>query len=189
MPAVGFPFSLLPESAALEASFRDQDWSRAGFLLKEQNDKLLEFINSLLGPYDEYTPVWTRGVGTPAIGNGYVNGYYKLLGTMVDLDIVLVGGTTTTSGTSGAFSLSLPYPAAPKPGSSNSRRVVGPAYFFDSGVLHRRGICYVDENQSVLQALFEESAGSTWGASNPTSLTNGDLATFHLRYEAKIPNV
>ena len=57
--------------------------------------------------WQTYVPVWTSGAPAAAIGNGTLQGRYRRRGRSLELNIRLIGGSTTTWGGTG-WSLSLP---------------------------------------------------------------------------------
>jgi cytoskeletal protein CcmA (bactofilin family) len=58
-----------------------------------------------------YTPVWTAASVNPAIGNGTIEGYYKLVGKTCFVRGNIAMGTTTTFG-SGEWYVSMPFTAS-----------------------------------------------------------------------------
>ncbi len=55
-----------------------------------------------------YLPTWTAASGTPSIGNGTLEGVYSLVGKRIEGRIRLVAGSSTTFGTSGDWTFTLP---------------------------------------------------------------------------------
>ncbi|MGW9437927.1 hypothetical protein [Streptomyces sp. NPDC055607] len=70
----------------------------------------------VLAAWVTYTPVWTAATTNPVLGNGSIIGRHKKLGRLVNYQIDLTMGSTTTYG-SGAWSITLPFPAAASSGS------------------------------------------------------------------------
>jgi hypothetical protein len=68
------------------------------------------FFNYVYTELKTYTPTWSANVTNPVIGNGTLNGYYKLSGSMCFADINLLIGSTTTTG-SGTYTFQLPFKA------------------------------------------------------------------------------
>jgi hypothetical protein len=58
-----------------------------------------------------YTPVWTASVTNPVIGNGTIEGYYKVIGKTCFVRGNIVMGSSTTFG-SGEWYVSMPFTAA-----------------------------------------------------------------------------
>lgn len=55
-----------------------------------------------------YTPVWAGPAG-PTLGSGILQGHYYRVGTWIDLAIVLQFGASTTPGSGGYWTWSLPF--------------------------------------------------------------------------------
>lgn len=70
------------------------------------------------GVWQDWTPTWTAYTTNPAIGNGSLAGRYCTVGKLLNANIYVAFGSTTTAG-SGAYSFT--YPVAP----SNYRFVNG----------------------------------------------------------------
>lgn len=73
--------------------------------------------NDILAAWTPYIVNWTGAGSNPAIGNGTLNGAYRLVGKTVDFRIYLQAGSTTTFG-SGLYSFNPPFP--PKAGNPQS---------------------------------------------------------------------
>ncbi|MFD0074249.1 hypothetical protein ACFVIY_17630 [Streptomyces sp. NPDC127166] len=79
------------------------------------NAEVRDQFTDLLAAWTAYTPVWTATTN-PSLGNGTLVGKYRKIGRLVNFQIDLTMGTTTTYG-SGAWSLTLPFAAAASSGS------------------------------------------------------------------------
>jgi len=64
-------------------------------------------IAAAVGPWTDYTPVWTSSGTQPSIGNGGIVGKWRRVGDSMEVAIAAVFGTTTTYGT-GTYNFSLP---------------------------------------------------------------------------------
>lgn len=112
-----------------------------------------------------FTPVFTAGGGSPAVGDGALTGEYSQAGSQVTATINFAVGSTTNLG-SGELRFSLPVPCA-----SALVQVIGRALINDSGTLY--------EATAQLAAtgtyftLIRDTSGSVTGAS-PATLGNGD---------------
>ena len=62
------------------------------------------------GEWTSFTPTWTGSTTNPAIGNGLIEGRYKLVGKTVHVWMMMTAGSTTTFG-SGEYKISLPVTA------------------------------------------------------------------------------
>jgi hypothetical protein len=76
-------------------------------------DVLLDPIDALPGVSGLWTPFTTGWAGSdgigPGLGNGILNGRYLQIGKWIDVAILLQMGTTTTYGTSGYWTVYLPF--------------------------------------------------------------------------------
>ncbi len=61
--------------------------------------------------WTSYTPTWTAGTTNPSIGNGTIEGYYKVIGKTCFVRGNIVMGSTTTFG-SGEWYVSMPFTAS-----------------------------------------------------------------------------
>jgi len=122
-----------------------------------------------------YTPAWTSAGTAPAIGNGSLAGKWKRTpGNMIDGEIAITTGSTTTYGT-GIYSLSLPAtPAA-------AQVVIGEVYALNSGVGFQAGAVVVSGSTAT---VYFHGSGNTWGATGPWTFKNGDYVKIRFRYEA-----
>lgn len=62
------------------------------------------------GELASFTPTWTGGGTAPVIGNGSMSIQYFKLGPLVIMWFDIAAGTTTTFGTAGAWTWTLPFP-------------------------------------------------------------------------------
>jgi hypothetical protein len=68
--------------------------------------------DSVTGAWTAYSPTLGSNGGNATIGNGALSGRYKKIGKTVHILIVLVGGSTSTFGTGGAY-IGSPFPVTP----------------------------------------------------------------------------
>lgn len=81
------------------------------------NAEIRDQFNDLLSAWTAYTPSWTAATTNPVLGaNGTLVGKYRKIGRLVNFQIDLTMGSTTTYG-SGAWSITLPFTAAASSGS------------------------------------------------------------------------
>ena len=59
------------------------------------------------GEWTGFTPTWTASSSNPSIGNGLIEGRYKIVGKTVQVWMMMTAGSTTTFG-SGEYKISLP---------------------------------------------------------------------------------
>lgn len=94
------------------------------------NSSLAGMTSQLLNWYEEgtYTPTFTADSGTaPSVGNGTLSGAYTRIGRLVQSQIKLVLGSTTTMGSGGVIQFGIPFSA------SSSAGATGTAYIDDTG--------------------------------------------------------
>lgn len=75
-------------------------------------EAFLAGMSTIQDAWTDYTPTWTATGGTPTIGNGTLAGRYVKVGKLVVLNIAVVMGSTTSIGTTTAWTFSLPFAAA-----------------------------------------------------------------------------
>jgi hypothetical protein len=76
--------------------------------------------------WTSYTPVWTAASSNPSIGNGTIEGYYKVIGKTCFVRGNIAMGSTTTFG-SGEWYVSMPFTA------SNADAILMTAQLLDNG--------------------------------------------------------
>jgi hypothetical protein len=76
-----------------------------------QNAVTASFVTPYEGAWTSYTPVWTANSSNPVIGNGTLEGWYKVIGKTCFVRGNIVMGTTTTFG-SGEWYVSMPFTAS-----------------------------------------------------------------------------
>ena len=94
------------------------------------NTPLAGMTSQLLNWYEEgtYTPTFTADSGTaPSLGNGTLTGAYTRIGRLVQAQVKLLLGTTTTMGSGGVLQFGLPFTASSVAGAT------GTAYIDDTG--------------------------------------------------------
>lgn len=129
-----------------------------------------------------YTPAWTAATTNPAIGNGTLTGRYMQTGKMVDLEIFLKAGSTTTFG-SGNWFFALPVTAT-------NNYFTGTAFILDSGtsffgmnILNATDVTIASPSTTkIFGASF--TVGTTLGATVPMTWTTSDQLTINYRFEA-----
>lgn len=124
-------------------------------------------------PRTVYTPTWT-GTGSPAIGNGTLNGSYVLDGDVCHLSIQLTIGSTTTLG-AGAWSFSLPKQA--------SRQHAGSAYLEDvSGPAVYSATAYIQDLASTVRVTVSGTTGAYAGSATPFAWATGDKLIINVSF-------
>lgn len=152
------------------------DHNTAIGLLEDRDRDLEDFVSLIAEPWLAYTPTWTAQSGTAGtIGNGTLQGRYRVLGRLVFVSIDLITGSTTTYGT-GFWGFGLPSGIACA-GNANSRTLLSAwAYDLSSsneyvGVARGSGSVGAFDNTSLVPAFPNAFAG----ASRPFVWAAGDL--------------
>lgn len=121
-----------------------------------------------------YTPVWTAASSNPSPGNATLTGRWKRVGRIVEFQITLTTGSTTTNG-SGGYRFTLPVAAQ----TSQTGTAVGSALFNPvSGTV-----------TGFTVGLFSSTQVMAWAsgpmsAANPMAAATGDLISLRGTYEA-----
>jgi hypothetical protein len=122
-----------------------------------------------------YTPTWSGG--SPAIGNGTLEGSYVREGDRCKLRIRLIIGSTTTVG-AGAWSFSVPYAAA-----TNS---VGQAFVQNaSPVAFYPGIVTINSDAASIVAVIAGFTSTYMGSATPLTWDTGDRIDLEIEYTVK----
>ncbi len=111
-----------------------------------------------------YIPTWTAASGTPAIGNGSLTGVYSQVGKLVTFSIRLLAGSTTTFGTSGDWTFTLPLTA--EYGSAGS------AYALDSSPGNNYSAGIVFPTATTVQVIA--STTTYYGTTTPFTWETSD---------------
>ena len=115
---------------------------------------------------------WTASGTNPAIGNGTLVNNYTVIDGVIENNITLTAGSTTTFG-SGQWSFSLPY-ASPVD-------AVGSAWINDAGTAFFVGTALVFAGASVVN-VFTPNSGAGIGAAIPMTWASGDRLVIKLSY-------
>lgn len=124
-----------------------------------------------------YTPVWSADTTNPSIGNGILEGRYTKIGTLVNMSIKIVMGSTTTFG-SGSYSFGLPF-QADNDSFLNGVRVLG----LDVGTAYRFGTM-IPAGGGFAVRVLNDSTFTAWNPTNPHTWANTDEITINLTYKA-----
>ena len=125
-----------------------------------------------LEAWTTYTPTWAASGTAPAIGNGFIGGWYKRIGQVVHFRIRVNPGTTTTFGT-GTWSFTVPVTAY-ELGPCGSHAIL------DLGVNWYHGSALLDSTTTVSLGLDTGFAGQ----GTPATLGSGDGIYVAGTYEA-----
>jgi hypothetical protein len=125
----------------------------------------VDAANYISMPRQVYTPVWTSG-GSPAIGDGALNGSYIYDGDTCRGNIQITIGSTTNVG-SGAWSFSLPKQAA--------RNSSGSAYIEDaSPAAVYSATSHIAAGASTVRVAVAGSTAAYMGSATPITWAAGD---------------
>ena len=128
-----------------------------------------------------YTPVLSGPATAPTLGNGIVSGRYMQVGKLVHVAILFRYGSTTTGGTGGYWTLSLPFPPLIVAGLS-AQQVAMPAAALSTTVISSGPLIAHHLNNAMYVVT---TAGSLVGPTVP--FTWGDGATLIIRGSYEIP--
>lgn len=118
------------------------------------------------GEWTGFTPTWTAATSNPTVGDGLIEGRYKMVGKTVHVWMMMTMGSTTTFGT-GEYKISLPVAAR------SIASVVLNLVMYDNGTRHYNSLAHNDyttggslNNTSVTlfwdTGVVTESAPFTW---------------------------
>jgi hypothetical protein len=137
----------------------------------------------ITSPWSAYTPTWTTDGGTqPALNNGTLTGFFKLIGKICFVRVKLNPGSTTTFG-SGAFQFSLPFSA------SSPDSIQFPCSILNNGFAWYQatvnGTYSGDVNKSAIIALSSGGVNSSEAvtATHPITFGVSDSLQFNGSYE------
>lgn len=129
--------------------------------------------------YDDrisYTPTWTGGGTPPAIGNGSLSAYYTRQGRRVIYSLSLQAGSTTTFGSGGAWTFTLPVAA-----SAVLARQIGSCLSDDVGTGFDVGASQVSASGTTV-AVIANSGGAVTNTV-PHAWAATDRFSFEIEYE------
>jgi hypothetical protein len=122
-----------------------------------------------------FTPTFTAGGGSPAIGDGSILGKYRIVGDSIEVNIILTVGSTTNLGT-GELRFNMPgdflIDSTKLP---DGARVSGVAWITDasSGANNRSGYV-VSTNADFSFAVYPTGTGSVMSSTVPFTFAVGD---------------
>jgi len=125
-----------------------------------------------------YGPTWATTGTPPVIGGGSLTAQYVRRGTWVEVDMKLAFGSGTTAGT-GAFTLSLPFAAAP---AAQSYRVAGFGLANDNDQ-GDYGVIFQIFSPTTIVGYHTTDRSNGIGGTVPFTWTTGDSLTARLRYQ------
>jgi len=142
------------------------------------NQEIRDQLNSFLGAWTSYTPVWSGSTTNPVLGNGSIGGRYLKVGRSVHAQIKLTTGSTTTYG-SGTWRWSLPAAAA------SSQDMIGSVFVGDASAGYSTGAAYISaSNTDVAAYVGAPAAGAALSPTVPQTFASGDRVWIGATYEA-----
>ena len=123
-----------------------------------------------------YTPTWTGGSTAPAIGNGSLSAYYTRTGRRVIYSLSLQAGSTTTFGSGGAWTFTLPIVA-----SSVLARQIGSCLSEDAGTGWDVGASQVSASGTTITVIANSGGAIT--STVPHTWAATDRFSFEIEYE------
>lgn len=121
-------------------------------------------LAAAIGPWVDYTPIWTSSGTQPSIGNGALVGKWRRVGDSMEVTIVAVFGTTTTFGT-GTYNFSLP---SGYTFNGTAAQTLGPARLFYSA--HNSGLSWLSSTTTlgvlVPAGFVGQTVPVTWASGN-----------------------
>lgn len=136
--------------------------------------------SSLDTAWTPYTPVWTAASTNPVIGNGTIEGYYKVVGKTCFVRGNIAMGSTTTFG-SGEWYVSMPFTA------SHADAILITANLLDNGTAWynatMNGARAGFNNRSAIQYQNTGGTASDTNATQPFTWTTSDRFIWNGSYE------
>lgn len=119
-----------------------------------------------------YTPTWTASGGSPAVGNGTLEGEYIRVGELCHLRVRLdIGSTTSTAGNAWLFSLpELSVGAA-----------AGSVLIYDASAAVKSGTAHIQSGSAWVFAHVQGTG--TVGATIPVTWVTGDYLQISVTYK------
>jgi hypothetical protein len=135
-------------------------------------------------PWSSDQTSWTAQTTNPAIGNGFIEGKYRKIGTDVRYRFSLTAGTLTTFGT-GGWLFKIPFQAVlPKTGINAMAPAIGSCHGFQGGSANYTGAVIFFDNLHVM--LASHAVANTWQSNTPVTWTasSSNLWGFQIDYES-----
>lgn len=137
-------------------------------------------LNAIGGNWTDYTVAWGSGGTPPAIGNGSKVGRYCLVGKLVMARINLVMGSTTTYGTAGFWTFSLPFTAATVGVTGNLWP--GIVQDLDLGTGYKLGVAQIASGANVVTPI-DPATANFYTFNVPQTWAAGDQLHMQVQYE------
>lgn len=147
----------------------------AGFAVHDQSGNATNFVDTL---GEDFTPVWTASTTNPTLGNGTLTGRLTRTGKLVNVDIELEFGSTTSPG-SGTYTFSLPAAYSNLTVKKTSEGTVRGA----SGGTFQVGAVVVTGSPAPSFTLYHHGGGNSWGPTLPVTWASGNTIQFSVTFE------
>ena len=143
-------------------------------------------LNGIGETYTTYTPVWSSTGTQPTIGNGSVTGRYVRINKLIQVQIRIVIGSTSTAGT-GDYRLTFPVNAEFS-GEFGWGACAGSGFIYDAsaGTAYDMQASYVNSATTFRGLVYANSTQGTitWGQGSPITPATADEFVFNFIYEA-----
>lgn len=133
------------------------------------------------GAWTTFTPTWTSSGTAPVLGTGTLVGRYNKVGRQVVVQIALVIGTTTTTGT-GEWRFAIP--VAQSTASGANTFWAGSAFGFDQGVAFYNGVVVLDTVNAYVRVAKGDGTLNFWQSNQPFTWGNPDQMSLTFTYES-----
>lgn len=135
------------------------------------------------GGWTTYSSAWTAVTTNPTLGNGTIVSQYRTLGRVVDFEVIVTFGSTTSAG-SGNYYLTIPLAAASH---LPAGFCVGFATLKDSSSLaYRVHFPLLNAGGSDLRVLLYGATGTPASSAFPFTWAAGDQLLLNGRYEYNV---
>ncbi|MFC8277178.1 hypothetical protein ACFUJR_32540 [Streptomyces sp. NPDC057271] len=131
------------------------------------NAEIRDQWNDVIAPWVAYTPTWGSSGTAPALGNGGIVGWYKLVGKTCTALWEITFGTTTTFGT-GTYTWSMPFTAKNPSGSTSTLNYLGSAR--GHGAQWYAGVVGVARGTSLAR-IYSHTDTTEWSPTVPVTWT------------------
>ena len=146
----------------------------------------LNYFSKVENPYGfpasfNYAVSWTASVTNPAIVNGTLNGRFKVRGNFCLVQIYLIYGTSTTSG-SGDWRFSIPLAVS----SLAAPRAIGIADVRDASINNYVRMCILDSSATYITTFKQLDSATNLNSltgTSPITFGNGDSVAIQIEYE------
>jgi len=121
-----------------------------------------------------FTPTWTSSITNPVLGNGTLSGWVTRSNNLINVNIKLVAGTTTTFG-SGIWYFSMP---AANAGSDTLGTVLG----IHAGAFYTAVVQVLAGASATNVIVYNADSAGSWGSAIPVTWASGDTIDISITY-------